>query len=41
MSLSALDLLHRAVADAGFTFRLSGNGVWLADQVPPGYLERL
>ena len=31
----------RAMADAGFTFRLSGNGIWLADQVPPGYLERL
>lgn len=29
------------MAAAGHVFRLSGNGVWLADAVPPAYLERL
>ncbi|HEX8620544.1 MAG TPA: RNA 2'-phosphotransferase [Allosphingosinicella sp.] len=29
----------RMAAD-GHVFRLSGNGVWLTDGVPPGYLER-
>jgi RNA:NAD 2'-phosphotransferase (TPT1/KptA family) len=29
------------MAAEGFTFRLSSNGVWLADQVPAAYLERL
>lgn len=30
----------RMAAD-GHVFRLSGNGVWLAEAVPPAYLERL
>lgn len=30
----------RMAAD-GHVFRLSGNGVWLADHIPPGYLERV
>ena len=30
-----------AMASAGAAFRLSGNGVWLADHVPPEHLERL
>jgi putative RNA 2'-phosphotransferase len=28
-----------AMARDGFTFRLSSNGVWLTDQVPPTYLK--
>jgi putative RNA 2'-phosphotransferase len=30
-----------AMAAAGFEFRVSANGVWLADSVPPDYLTRL
>lgn len=30
-----------AMARAGIEFRLSSNGVWLTDTVPPAYLERL
>ena len=29
------------MSGAGFTFRLSSNGVWLTDHVPPVYLEQL
>lgn len=29
------------MADDGHVFRLSGNGVWLTDQVAPAFLERL
>ena len=29
------------MADDGFAFRLSSNGVWLAEHVPPAYLQRL
>jgi putative RNA 2'-phosphotransferase len=29
------------MAGDGHSFRLSGNGVWLAESVPPSYLERL
>jgi RNA:NAD 2'-phosphotransferase (TPT1/KptA family) len=29
------------MAADGFTFRLSSNGVWLADCVPPTYLKVL
>jgi putative RNA 2'-phosphotransferase len=28
------------MAADGHIFRLSGNGVWLTDHVPPGYIER-
>ncbi|MGV9271125.1 RNA 2'-phosphotransferase [Kitasatospora sp. NPDC003701] len=30
-----------AMAAAGHTFRISANGVWLTDAVPPEYLSRL
>lgn len=30
-----------AMAQAGATFRLSSNGVWLAERVPPEFIERL
>ena len=30
-----------AMAAAGFEFRVSANGVWLADTVPPAFLTRL
>lgn len=30
-----------AMAAAGFEFRVSANGVWLVDHVPPGHLGRL
>ena len=29
------------MADDGFSFRLSSNGVWLAEHVPPTYLDRV
>ncbi|UOG77190.1 RNA 2'-phosphotransferase [Hymenobacter tibetensis] len=30
-----------ALAEAGFVFYVSGNGVWLTDHVPPEYLREL
>ena len=35
-----LEVAAGSMAGAGFTFRLSSNGVWLADQVPPTYLRK-
>ena len=31
----------RALSEAGKEFRLSGNGVWLTDHVPPSHIERV
>jgi hypothetical protein len=30
-----------AMAKAGYIFYLSANGVWLVDEVPPGFLQRI
>lgn len=35
-----LEVAAAAAADGGVRFRLAGNGVWLADPVPPRYLRR-
>jgi putative RNA 2'-phosphotransferase len=34
-----LSVAARRMAADGFTFRLASNGVWLADHVPPRYLQ--
>jgi putative RNA 2'-phosphotransferase len=36
-----LEVSAAKMAGVGFTFRLSSNGVWLANHVPPIYLEKL
>jgi putative RNA 2'-phosphotransferase len=36
-----LSVAALSMAQAGFTFRLSSNGVWLTDGVPPTYLRKL
>jgi putative RNA 2'-phosphotransferase len=36
-----LKVSAKRMAEDGHVFRLSGNGVWLADHVASGYLERL
>jgi putative RNA 2'-phosphotransferase len=36
-----LEVAAGTMARDGFTFRLSSNGVWLADHVPPSYLSHL
>jgi putative RNA 2'-phosphotransferase len=36
-----LEVDAEKMARDGFTFRLSSNGVWLADHVPPAYLRHL
>ena len=38
---AVLEVAAESMTKAGFTFRLSSNGVWLADHVPPKYLRRL
>ena len=35
-----LRIAAQRMAEAGHIFRLSGNGVWLTDGVPPAYLEQ-
>lgn len=35
-----LQVAASQMAAEGFTFRLSSNGVWLAEHVPPAYLQR-
>jgi putative RNA 2'-phosphotransferase len=35
-----LGVLARAAAESGLAFRLSSNGVWLTDHVPPEWLRR-
>lgn len=34
-----LEIDAAAMATAGHTFFVSGNGVWLADHVPPAFLQ--
>lgn len=36
-----LEIAAKRMADDGFTFRLSSNGVWLVEHVPPTYLRLL
>jgi putative RNA 2'-phosphotransferase len=36
-----LEVAAGKMAREGFTFRLSSNGVWLAEHVPPAYLSHL
>lgn len=36
-----LEVMAEAMAEAGYKFYQSANGVWLTDDVPPQYLKRL